>query len=498
MAAARQELEGTVPTIAAIDQGTTSTRCVIFDGTAVRATAAREHRQYRPEPGWVEHDAAEIWAHTRATLTEAAGTAYVDAIGITNQRETAVAWDRRTGESVHPAIAWQDTRTSTRIDGLDHDLIRDRTGLRPAAYFSATKFAWILDQPGLRARAERGEVLLGTVDSWLIWNFTGGLAHVTDVTNASRTMLMNLHNLDWDPDLLDLFGVPKVALPRILPSAAWFGSATAFGGVPITAVLGDQQAALFGHAATAPGQLKATYGTGAFILVNAGTNVPTSDHGLLATVAYELGDDPAVYALEGSIAAAGSLIDWLRDNLRLFSSAGDIQALAESVPDAGGAVIVPAFSGLFAPYWRPDARGVISGLTGFVTHAHLARAALDAVAWQTRDVIDAIRAATGAPIDTINVDGGLTANALLRQLIADVTCATVARPVVAETTAFGVARAAGIGAGLWTSADAPTLPIGTTDAPRADGAHRDNRYRQWRKAVDRSLGWVDGPEGTTI
>jgi glycerol kinase len=479
-----------VPTIAAIDQGTTSTRCLIFDGPTVTATSTREHHQYRPRPGWVEHDAAEIWTHTRATLTEAIGRGAVDAIGITNQRETAVAWDRRTGEPVHPAIVWQDIRTAARVADLDHDLIRDRTGLRPAAYFTATKWAWILERVG-------PDVLLGTIDSWLIWNLTGGRVHATDVTNASRTMLMNLHTLDWDPELLDLFGIPKAALPRILPSAARFGTATDFGGVPITAVLGDQQAALFGHAATAPGALKATYGTGAFILVNTGTTVPRSDHGLLATVGYQLGEEPAVYALEGSIAAAGSLIDWLRDNLRLFDSATDVQALAESVPDAGGTVIVPAFSGLFAPHWRPDARGVITGLTGYVTHAHLARAALEAVAWQTRDVIDAIRADLAAPIDAISVDGGMTANPLLRQLIADATGARVARPVVAETTAFGAARAAGIGAGLWTAATAPTLPIGSTDTPHTDDTHRDRRYRQWRKAVDRSLGWVDDePEGT--
>jgi glycerol kinase len=479
--------------VGAIDQGTTSTRFMIFDrsGTEI-ARHQLEHRQIFPAAGWVEHDATEIWENTRKTIDVAlghAGLAPSDlaAIGITNQRETVVLWDKATGTPVAPAIVWPDTRTSALVEKLDGDLIRERTGLTPATYFSATKIQWLLDN-GLRARAERGEVLFGTVDSWLIWNLTGRL-HLTDVTNASRTMLMNLTTLEWDDELLALFDIPRAMLPEIRSSAEVYG--TALDGVPLAAAIGDQQAALFGQTCFAPGEAKCTYGTGGFLLMNTGDPVRSS-HGLITTVAYRFGNDKPAYALEGSIAAAGAAVQWLRDQLGILDSAAMSETLAASVDDSAGVCFVPAFSGLYAPYWRPDARGAIVGLSRFHTAAHITRAALEAICYQTRDVVEAMARDSGAALDCLKVDGGVTANELCMQLQADILGVPVSRPAVAETTALGAAYAAGLAVGFWTSVDdlranwredrrwTPTW----TDRRRAEGTTR------WRAAIDRTLDWV--------
>jgi len=487
--------------IAAIDQGTTSTRCMIFDARGgVAAIARTEHRQVFPRPGWVEHDPLEIWANVQSVVGEAMASLGVDrsalaAIGITNQRETTVVWDRATGQPIANAIVWQDTRTGPIIEGLarvgGQDRLRQLCGLPLATYFSGPKLRWLLDNvPGARARGERGELLFGTIDTWLIWNLTGH--HVTDVTNASRTMLMNLATLDWDDALLNTIGVPRAMLPRIRPSAEIYGHGRgSLDGVPIASALGDQQAALFGQTCFSPGEGKCTYGTGNFLLVNTGTAPVVSGHGLLTTVAYQVGAQPAVYALEGSIAVTGSLVQWLRDNLGLIASASDIEALAASVPDSGGCVLVPAFAGLFAPHWRPDARGIIAGLTGFVTKAHIARAALEAVAWQTREVVDAMAVDSGRDLGTLRVDGGMTANSLLMQIQADVLNTRVIRPVIAETTCLGAAYAAGLAVGFWP--DLATLSEHwRKDAewsPNMSQPERDRGLARWRKAVSRSLDW---------
>jgi glycerol kinase len=489
--------------IAAIDQGTTSSRCMVF-GTAgqIVAAEAREHRQFFPRPGWVEHDPVEVWRNVQACLTGALeragiGAGELAAIGITNQRETTVLWDRRTGAPVHPAIVWQDTRTDGLVASLAADGGPDRfraaTGLPLATYFSGPKIAWLLDlDPALRERAEAGEVLFGTMDTWLIWNLTGH--HITDVTNASRTMLMNLSTVDWDDSLCSAMGVPRAMLPRIAPSSEVYGEVRGAlaGGVPVASALGDQQAALFGQACFDPGDAKCTYGTGAFLLQNTGTQPVSSRAGLITTVAYQLAGQAPVYALEGSIAVAGSLVQWLRDNLGIIAAASDMDALAGSVPDSGGAVIVPAFSGLFAPHWRSDARGVIAGLTAYVTKAHLARAALDAVAWQVREVVDAMALDAALPIPQLRIDGGMTVSPILPQLQADVLGVPVVRPGISETTCLGAAYAAGLAVGYWPDLDAlrANWHAAASWQPGMSDMERDHGYARWRKAVARTLDWV--------
>lgn len=489
--------------IAAIDQGTTSSRCMIFDAAgAVAAFAQKEHRQIHPRPGWVEHDAEEIWAAVEAVTAEAlarlgAGPGDLAAVGVTNQRETTVVWDRASGRPIANAIVWQDTRTEALIAALAADGGQDRfraaTGLPLATYFSGPKIAWLLDQvPGARARAEAGDLLAGTMESWLIWKLTG--RHVAEVTNASRTLLMNLGALDWDANLLAAMGVPAAMLAEVVSSSEVYGEARGLlAGVPVAGALGDQQAALFGQACFAPGEGKCTYGTGNFLLVNTGPAPVASRHGLITTVAARLGTAPASYALEGSVAVTGALVQWLRDALGLIRAAPEIEALAATVEDSGGCVLVPAFSGLFAPHWRSDARGVLAGLTAYVTRAHIARAALEAVAWQTREVVDAMAADTGRPLAELRVDGGMTANALLMQIQADILDAPVVRPAIAETTALGAAYAAGLAVGFWP--DQATLRAQWREdarwRPAMDAATRARGYAQWRKAVDRSLGWAE-------
>jgi glycerol kinase len=488
--------------IAAIDQGTTSSRCIVFDHDArIIAVDQREHTQIFPRPGWVEHDPAEIWLNVQSCVANAlqrAGLSARDlaAIGITNQRETTVLWDRRTGAPVHHAIVWQDTRTADIIAELaadaGQDRFRPRCGLPLATYFSGPKIRWLLDaDPDLRRRAEAGDVLFGTMDTWLIWNLTG--EHVTDATNASRTMLMNLSTVDWDDELLAAMTVPRAMLPRIAPSAHVYGDAGGpLHGVRVAGALGDQQAALFGQACFSPGEAKCTYGTGAFLLLNTGPQPTLSTAGLITTIGYQLSGQPPVYALEGSIAVAGALVQWLRDNLNLIGRASDMDELARTVPDSGGAVIVPAFSGLFAPHWRSDARGIIAGLTGYVTRAHLARAALDATAWQVREVVDAMQADTGLRLAELKVDGGMTASTVLLQTQADVLGVPVVRPSLTETTCLGAAYAAGLAVGYWPDVDAlrANWHADTTWQPSMGDAERAAGYERWRKAVTRALDWA--------
>ena len=483
--------------VAAIDQGTTSSRCIVFaaDGT-IAGLDQREHRQIFPRPGWVEHDATEIWANVRAVVAGAldrAGitTADLAAFGITNQRETTLLWDAATGEPVGPAIVWQDTRTADLIKELAGrgDAIRERCGLPLATYFSAPKLRWLLDSdPELRRRAEAGELRFGTMDSWLIANLTG--RHATDVTNASRTMLMSLSTLDWDGELLDVFGIPRAVLPEILPSSDVYGD---YDGVPVASALGDQQAALFGQTCFAPGDAKCTYGTGSFLLLHTGERPVPSERGLVTTVAYQLAGQPPAYALEGSIAVTGALVQWLRDNLGVIGTAAEVNELAASVPDSGGCVVVPAFSGLFAPHWRPDARGVIAGLTGFITKAHLARAALEATAWQVRDVMAVMSAESHVDLATLKVDGGMTASDLLMQMQADVLDVPVVRPTVTETTCLGAAYAAGLAVGFWPDLEALRAhwQADRTWTPAMTADDRDRGARQWQKAVERTFDWVD-------
>ena len=492
--------------VAAIDQGTTSSRCIVFDRDgAIVAVDQREHRQIFPRPGWVEHDAAEIWSMVQAVVAGALARAglradQLSAVGITNQRETTVLWERATGRPVHHAIVWQDTRTSAlcgELGGTDgQDRFRDRTGLPLASYFAGPKVAWLLDNvPGLRQRAVNGEIAFGTIDSWLIWNLTGGTeggVHVTDVTNASRTMLMNLESLEWDQSVLDAMDVPAAVLPEIRSSAEVYGTATGqLAGVPVASALGDQQAAVFGQTCYGVGEAKNTYGTGSFLLLNTGNRPVPSKNGLLTTMGYRLGGEAPVYCLEGSIAITGALVQWFRDQLGIIGDAAEIEPLAASVEDNGGAYIVPAFSGLFAPYWRSDARGVVTGLTRYVTKAHLARAVLEATSWQTREVVDAMYQDSGVRITTLKVDGGMTANGLLMQHQADVLGVPVIRPVVSETTCLGAAYAAGLATGVWSDLDelrthwkrdAEWSPSMTEEA-------REGEYRNWRKAVERSFGW---------
>jgi glycerol kinase len=485
--------------ILAIDQGTTSTRAILFDRNGAVRVGQKEHEQIFPKPGWVEHDPREIWLRTQEVVREAMGDASVKdigAIGITNQRETTVAWNRHTGEPYANAIVWQDTRTKEICDELAKgpsgiDRFRGITGLPLATYFSGPKIRWMLEKDAHLAReAASGDALVGTIDSFLVWNLTG--RHVTDVTNASRTMLMNLATLDWDESMLKVFDLPRACLPKIVPSsdAAAFGSTR--DGIPVTGVVGDQQAALVGQACFDPGESKNTYGTGCFLLLNTGEKVVQSKCGLLTTVAYQRAGSRATYALEGSIAVTGSLIQWLRDNLGIIKRSPDVEQLATSVSDSGGVYFVPAFSGLFAPYWRSDARGTIVGMTRFTTSAHIARAALEATAFQTRDVIDAMAKDCGVPLKSLKVDGGMSVNSLLMQFQSDLLGVPVVRPKITETTALGAAYAAGMAVGFWKDQDelrgnwiedrrwTPTMSAG----------ERDALYANWKRAVERSLGWI--------
>ncbi len=495
--------------VLSIDQGTTSTRAIVFDHSgSVVSVGQHEHRQIFPKAGWVEHDAVEIWNNTREVIGQALGKADLTrhdivAVGITNQRETTVVWDRETGEPIAPAIVWQDTRTQDIVDRLadgDPDRYRDRVGLPLATYFSATKIIWILENiEGARDRAERGELAFGTTDSWILWNLTGGPSggvHATDVTNASRTLLMDLRTLSWDHDLLETFGIPASLLPEIRSSSEVYGTcepSSLLREVPVAGILGDQQAATFGQVAFGVGESKNTYGTGNFVIVNTGEEVVHSANGLLTTVAYRLGDAPANYALEGSIAVTGSLVQWLRDNLGIISHASEIEALARTVDDNGGVYFVPAFSGLFAPHWRPDARGAILGLTRFANKGHIARAALEATAFQTREVIDAINADSPAPIAELKVDGGMVGNRDLMQFQADLLGIPVIRPVVAETSALGAAYAAGLAVGFWADLDdlRANWNEGERWEPTMSQEERDRLLRSWRKAITKTLDWVD-------
>ena len=493
--------------VGAIDQGTSSTRFILFDrdGRPV-ASQRREHRQITPRPGWIEHDPREIWRHTQEVIgavLDAAGApaASVAAIGIANQRETTVIWDRETGTPIHNAIVWQDTRTDRLVRELSAqggaDALRRRVGLPFSTYFSGPKIAWTLDHvDGARARAQSGELLFGTIDTWLLWNLTGGPAggvHATDVTNASRTMLMNLRTLDWDESALALVGVPRTLLPEIRASSELYGEikAAAAAGTPVGGLLGDQQAALFGQTCFSRGEAKNTYGTGSFLLVNTGGEAVFSDV-LLTSVGYRVVGAEPTYVLEGSIAVTGGLVQWLRDGLGLIASADEVEALARTVEDNGGVYFVPAFSGLFAPHWRDDARGLIAGLTAYANAGHLARAALEATAWQTREVVDAVRDVTGTPLSELRVDGGMTANELLMQVQADVLGVPVIRPVVAETTALGAAFAAGLAVGFWSGLD-ELRERWTEDRrwePRMEESTRAREYERWKAAVARALGWI--------
>ena len=496
--------------VIALDQGTTSTRAIVFDQAgALVATAQREHAQIFPRAGRVEHDAAEIWDHTEHVLAEALAQASltasdIAAVGVTNQRETVIVWDRRTGEPVHNALVWQDTRTQPAVDRLiaqrGVDAFAEQTGLPLATYFSASKLAWILDNvEGARAAAEAGDLLFGTPDTWVVWNLTGGVdggIHVTDVTNASRTLLMDLRTLDWSDELLEVWGVPRAMLPEVRSSSEVVGEVAVpavLAGVPIAGILGDQQAATFGQTAFDAAESKNTYGTGNFLLVGTGTEIVRSRAGLITTVAYRCGDEPARYALEGSIAVTGSLVQWLRDNLGIIRTSEEVETLAATVEDNGGAYFVPAFSGLFAPYWRPDARGALVGLTRYVTKAHIARAALEATAFQTRDVIEAVQADSGHTLDELRVDGGMTRNDALMQFQADILGIPVVRPEVVETTALGAAYAAGLAVGVWRDRDELRTHWreGARFEPKMDADERARRYRQWKKAVGKSIDWVD-------
>ena len=489
--------------VASIDQGTASSRCLVFDSRArIVSVAQKEHHHHYPMPGWVEHDPQEIWRNVVAVVGEALQKANLSpselsALGIANQRETTVLWERSTGDPVHNAINWEDTRTDrlcrSLVEEFGHEPFREKTGLPVSTYFSGPKVRWLLDYlPGVRERAEAGEVLFGTMDSWLIWNLCG--RHVTDVTNASRTLLMNIETLDWDDELLSMVGVPRAMLPEIRPSSEIYGEARiALDGVPVASVLGDQHAALVGQTCFAPGDAKCTYGTGSFLLLNTGQRPIASQSGLLTTLGYQLGSSPPTYALEGSIAVTGALVQWFRDNLGLIGSAAEIETLALTVEDNGGCYFVPAFSGLFAPHWRGDARGVIAGLTGYINKGHLARAVLEATAWQTREVVEAMHQDYGRGLVELRVDGGMTANNLLMQVLADVLDVPVVRPNVAETVSLGAAYAAGLAVGFWPDLDslAHNWHKAAEWLPVMDPLRRDRGYRKWKKAVARTVGWLD-------
>jgi len=492
----------------ALDQGTTSTRFMVFDHHGqVVAVDQKEHEQIYPKPGWVEHDAKEIWERSQEVIQGAlskAGLSASDlaAVGITNQRETTVVWDRHTGEPVHNAIVWQDTRTDQICNELaadgGQDRFRAKVGLPIATYFSGPKVKWILDNvEGARARAEAGDLVFGNIDTWCIWNLTGGTnggAHVTDVTNASRTMLMDLATLEWDDGILATMGIPKSMLPQIRSSSQVYGDATGtLAGIPVAGDLGDQQAALFGQTCFSVGEAKNTYGTGNFLLLNTGTSPVPSNSGLITGVGYKIGDLPATYMLEGSIAITGALVQWLRDNLKMISTSPEVETLAKTVEDNGGVYFVPAFSGLFAPYWRSDARGVIAGLTRYVNAGHLSRAVLEATAWQTKEVVDAMNADSGVALTSLKVDGGMVHNDLLMQFQADVLGVPVIRPTVAETTALGAAYAAGLAVGFWREVEDLRANWGMDKQwePHMDPATRDREYALWKKAVTRTFDWVE-------
>ncbi|MBO2441885.1 glycerol kinase GlpK [Actinomadura nitritigenes] len=499
--------------VGALDQGTTSTRFMIFDhGGNEIARHQLEHEQILPQAGWVEHNPTEIWERTRAVVQSTlnkANLSHTDlaAFGITNQRETTLVWDRRTGRPYFNAIVWQDTRTDRIASALERegkgDVIRRKAGLPPATYFSGGKIQWILENvDGVREAAERGDAIFGTTDSWVLWNLTGGTdggVHVTDVTNASRTMLMDLETLDWDDELLSFFGIPRAMLPEIRPSSTSdaYGltrpDGPLGGEVPLTGILGDQQAATVGQVCFSPGEAKNTYGTGNFLLLNTGNELVRSKNGLLTTVCYKFGDHPVVYALEGSIAVTGSAVQWLRDQLGIISGAAQSEALARQVEDNGGVYFVPAFSGLFAPYWRSDARGAIVGLSRFNTNAHLARATLESICYQSRDVVEAMREDSGVALDTLKVDGGITANELCMQMQADILGVPVSRPVVAETTALGAAYAAGLAVGFWNTTDELRRNWNEDKRwlPTWSDEQREKGYAGWKKAVNRTLDWVD-------
>ena len=495
--------------IGAIDQGTTSTRFIVVDRHGdIVASAQKEHEQLYPRPGWVEHDALQIWANTQQVIAEALAVAGLQAdalaaCGITNQRETTLLWDQRSGRPVHNAIVWQDTRVDRLVASYaqagGQDRFRGKTGLPLASYFSALKLQWLLDEiPGARAAAESGDLLFGNIDAWLLWNLTGGPeggVHITDVTNASRTQLMNLASLDWDRELMDAFRIPQSVLPRIASSSEVYAHSQAkvIEGVPLAGILGDQQAALVGQSCFQAGNAKNTYGTGCFVLMNTGGQPVASSAGLITTVAYKFGTQPAAYALEGSIAITGALVQWLRDNLGIISTSAEVERLAQQVPDNGDVYFVPAFSGLYAPHWQESARGTIVGLTRFANRNHIARACLEATAYQTREVLTAMQSDSGIAIPELRVDGGMIENRLLMQFQADILNVPVVRPRVKETTALGAAYAAGLAVGYWQGPDdlVRNWRADRTWQPAMEEAERSRLYRRWQKAVTRSLDWVE-------
>jgi len=494
---------------AALDQGTTSSRAMIFNHEGrVVSVSQKEHEQIYPKPGWVEHDPQEIWARSQEVLDEAleqAGASRDDVagLGITNQRETTVVWDRNTGEPVHNALVWQDTRTDKIVDELSADggqaRFQEKVGLPLATYFSGPKVRWILDNvDGARERAEAGDLAFGNIDTWCIWNLTGGTnggLHITDVTNASRTMLMDLRTLQWDEEIAGIIGVPTSMLPEIRASSDVYGEVKngGFTGVPIAGDLGDQQAATFGQACLSPGEAKNTYGTGNFLLLNTGTEAVQSKSGMLTTLGYKIGDNDAIYCLEGAIAITGALVQWLRDNLKLIKAAPEVEELAQSVEDNGGLYIVPAFSGLFAPYWKSNARGVFAGLTRYVNAGHIARATLEATAYQSREIVEAMNQDSGVALESLKVDGGMVANDLLMQFQADLLGVPVIRPVVAETTALGAAYAAGLATGFWAGEDdiRNNWAEDKRWEPQMDASQRDEYFKYWKKAVTRTFDWFD-------
>jgi len=495
--------------LGALDQGTTSTRFIVFDRSGrIVASDQREHQQIYPKPGWVEHDPREIWNRTQEVIAGALRQRSLNprdlaAIGITNQRETTVLWDRRTGQPVHNAIVWQDTRVADAVAEFakngGQDRFRSKTGLPLSTYFSSLKIHWLLEHvPDVRARAEAGDVLFGTIDTFLAWHLTGGMrggTHVTDVTNASRTQLMDLNSLDWDVEILSAFGIPRAMLPQIRSSSEVYGAVreSTVQGVDLAGILGDQQAALVGQTCFRPGEAKNTYGTGCFLLMNAGERPVPSKHGLLATMGYKMGEQKPVYALEGSIAITGALVQWLRDNLGMITKSSEIEDLAVSVSDNGGVYFVPAFSGLYAPYWKDSARGVIAGLTRYATKAHLARAVLEATAFQTREVLEAMEKDSGIALDSLRTDGGMVGNNLLMQFQADILNKPVVRPVMRETTALGAAYAAGLATGFYKNLDdlRENWAVDQTWKPKLEATKREDMYRLWKKAVTRSFDWVD-------
>jgi glycerol kinase len=491
---------------AAVDQGTTSTRFMVFDhGGQVVSVDQKEHEQIYPKPGWVEHDPMEIWQRTQEVIRAGLDKVKVSdiaAVGVTNQRETTVVWDRTTGRPVYNAIVWQDTRTDQICNELSadggQDRFRSKTGLPIATYFSGPKIKWILENvDGIREKAESGDVVFGNIDTFVIWQLTGGPeggVHITDVTNASRTMMMSLETLDWDDEILGILNVPRAMLPEIRASSEVYGEAKGdLAGISVAGDLGDQQAALFGQTCFSVGEAKNTYGTGNFLLLNTGNEIVQSKSGLLTTLAYKIGDQPAVYCLEGAIAITGALVQWLRDNLGLISSAPEVETLAKTVDDNGGVYFVPAFSGLFAPYWRSEARGVIAGLTRFNTKGHIARAALEATAWQTREVVDAMNTDSGVDLTSLKVDGGMVENELLMQFQADVLGVPVIRPTVAETTSLGAAYAAGLAVGFWSEVEDLRANWGKDKEwqPQMDPQEREKEYAFWKKAVTRTFDWLD-------